>query len=263
MCVRNVDLDSDNEYIDIQSPSRQRQYYPLLPIQWSKYLPSGKYPPGKYPPLTSHISISSDEDDIVTQPIKRRHHFKFKFINCCFQGNIKKRVNLTSLKSQWKGSILKTTDPVMLIHKNGQNTLLMFSTGKFRFMGPFHPTAINAKKQLVKVSNIPKIIKNASLTIQTCTVTFKLPGKGVHLPRLAAALRRDNYEITFNKHEFPAIAMYRWAPMHVNIFYSGNVVVIGSKGIVSHVRRIYNFLVQYINANACWDEYLGKRWMRN
>ena len=222
--------------------------------------------------VTSHISISSDEDDIphtednINQPVvrRRRHpNFKFKFINCCFQGNIKKRVNLSSLKSQWKGSILKNTDPVMLIYKNGHNTLLMFSTGKFRFMGPFHPTTINAKKQLAKLPHIPKIIKNASLTIQTCTVTFKLPGKGVHLPRLAAALRRDNYEITFNKREFPAIAMYRWAPMHVNIFYSGNVVVIGSKGIVSQVRRIYKSLVQYINVNACWGEYHGRRWLQN
>ena len=150
-----------------------------------------------------------------------------------------------------KGSILKNTDPVMLIYKNGQNTLLMFSTGKFRFMGPFHPTTINARKQLAKLPHIPRIIKNASLTIQTCTVTFKLPGRGVHLHRLAAALRRDNYEITFNKRGFPAIAMYRWAPMHVNIFYSGNVVVIGSKGIVSQVRKIYKSLVQYINVNAC------------
>jgi TATA-box binding protein (TBP) (component of TFIID and TFIIIB) len=269
MRVRNVDLDAspENEYVNVPTPPRRRR--PIIAV--------------KQPPLDVRpIEISSDEDeplpnnsgdegppDLSPAPTPRlpnrlRRKFRnFQFINSCFQGNIRKRVNLQTLKTQWKGSVLKTTDPVMLIYKYGENTLLMFSTGKFRFMGPFHPTSVNAKKQLGKMPHVPAVIKKAPLQIQTCTVTFKLPGRGVHLPRLAAQLRRDNFEITFNKREFPAISMYRWNPMHVNVFYSGNVVVIGSKGIVAHVRKIYNFLVRYININRCWGEYLGRRWMRD
>ena len=212
----NVDLDaSDNEEpLQYNRTVRQPTFREL------NGYPSGKRPPGKhlrYPAAKynnldsdDHISLSSEDEDEpqpVTVQYRRIPHFKFRFINCCYQGNIKKRVNLSTLKSQWKGSILKDTDPVMLIYKNGHNTLLMFATGKFRFMGPFHPTTINAKKQLAKLPHVPNIIKNAPLKIQTCTVAFKLPGRGVHLPRLAEALRRDRYEITFNKREFPAISM--------------------------------------------------------
>lgn len=79
----------------------------------------------------------------------------------------------------------------------------------------------------------------------TCIVTFKLPSYRIHLSKLAAAFRRDNCEIAFNKHEFSAIAMYRWASMRVNILYSFNVVVIGSNKIVATNKNIKFFKTIY------------------
>jgi len=259
-----VDLDdtSDDEVFEVPT----NQYYRALnslPVPPREF-PSGKtapLPPGKTAPRNAE-----QEPQVVNlmRPVRRHTpNYGFKFINSCFKDNTRVRVDLCNLQRQWKGSEFKESDPVMLIYRHRENTLIMFATGKFRFMGPFHPTVNVAKKQLKQVPSIGRVIKNSPLTLQTCTVTFKLPGNGVHLPKLSAAMRRDRFQITFNKHEFPAISMYRWTPMHVNVFYSGNVVVVGSKGVMSQVRKIKRFLVNYINRNRSWGEYYGKRWMRD
>ena len=209
------------------------------------------------PPRT----VASPRPATPLPPHSRRMN-TIRYVNSCFRGDVRNRINLQDLHNRMQGSRLKLHDPVMLIYKFGQLTLMVFSTGKFRFMGPFMPTEYVACRNLRTMPDIPQSISRARLVLQSITVTFKLPGNGVNLPKLARELRRDGERFKFVKREFQAISLYRWDPLHVNIFYSGRVVIVGGRYNMQRAEFIQQHLIQYINSRQCWTEYTGRKWMQ-
>ena len=79
--------------------------------------------------------------------------------------------------------------------------------------------------------------------LQTVTVTFKLPGRDVNLPRLAAQLRQDGEEYFF------LISMN---------FYSGAVVIIDLKRVAQRIKQIRWTLIKYINPHRLRGVYDGR-----
>jgi len=196
---------------------------------------------------------------------------EFKFVNSCFRGNVGRRVNLRELHAQWLGSRIRRHDPIMLIYKLERKcTLIMFATGRFRFMGPFAPDVAIARERLRGIHprfRIPPLIRNAPLEFQTATVVFALPYP-VNLPRFARALDNGENNFVYNPQEFPSISFPGLPgdenfPYHVKLFYSGQVTVTGFDGNMEMLDGLRNTLIDNINRAECWDnEYdQGDRWM--
>jgi TATA-box binding protein (TBP) (component of TFIID and TFIIIB) len=162
--------------------------------------------------------------------VVRRQNREYKYYSC-FRGEIGRRIDLRRLHNMWLTSKLRNRDPIMLTYTLDRNcTLIVFATGKFRFMGPFAPDAQTARQWLHAIHPryqvLPDVMR-APLQLQTCTVVFQLP-HAVNLYRLVQILRRDRRNVfEFDPERFPAITLTGFAPYHVKIFYSGQVTVTG------------------------------------
>ena len=162
-------------------------------------------------------------------------------------------------------------DPVMLISKHNDNTIIIFATGKFRIMGAFAPTLRNAcaalnlvlKTECAANRKFFRPYVEAPLELQSVTVTFKLPVIGINLYRMSDALRNENIKHKFIKNQFPAVGFYTYHDTgYVNVFYSGNVVVTGREYSKQRLDEIRNLLTDFINRHNLRHEYTGPAWMR-
>ena len=104
--------------------------------------------------------------------------------------------------------------------KNGGGTFLFFRTAKFRVMGARNKTSVH------QLLHSMFHLSARSLHLQTRTVTFKVPPlKELHFD----FVKRFDSEIWYEPELFPAIKLLRWPEVHVNLFFTGAVVVLGKK----------------------------------
>lgn len=110
------------------------------------------------------------------------------------------------------------TTPIQVIVKFECCTFLLFSTGKCRFMGNADISTVNNYLNDIINSINASIITHPELKSQT--VVFSL-GRPINL--LCQVIPHSLYEPEL----FPAIAIYKFKPLHVNLFSSGKVIILG------------------------------------
>lgn len=117
-------------------------------------------------------------------------------------------------------------------------TYILFSSGKFRIMG---------KK--VNLDFIMSFLKNylpseayllEGPTLQTETFTFSL-GVNINLQTYKESLHYNNGSIMYEVELFPALIYNKWPSIHVNVFHSGNVTVLG-RNSRDYINEIKNYL---------------------
>ena len=199
---------------------------------------------------------------------------EYKYVNMVYKGyvghigmplfsTIKKLNLLDNIK------IKDRYDPKMLISKRQNITIIIFQTGSFRVMGAFKPSEANAREALAIVLRTDEsrnkkqfsALMRTNLDLQSVTITFKLPVQGIKLISMSRILDADRTEHTFDKNIFPAIGLDT-PDGHVNIFYSGNIVVTGKTYKRDQLDDIYNRLLGFINDNNLEGEYIGPSWIR-
>ena len=121
--------------------------------------------------------------------------------------------------------VFSESRPRQVVIKFDNCTFLLFGTGVFRFMG---------KADYFTVSNLlDDIIKNLDtyvitpLSVSTQTIAFKLNVHELNLHVIAQTVPN----ISFEAELFPAISLNFWYPLHVNVFSSGKVVVLGKDAL--------------------------------
>lgn len=108
--------------------------------------------------------------------------------------------------------------PIQVIIKFECCTFLLFSSGKCRFMGNADINTVNNY-----LNDIINIIDASIITypeLKSQTVVFSL-GRPINL--LYQVIPQSLYEPEL----FPAIAIYKFRPLHVNLFSTGKVIILG------------------------------------
>lgn len=119
--------------------------------------------------------------------------------------------------------------PTMLkISLKPKGTLLIFTTGKFRVMGMIDPNAVS--QCLEQVTGQPQ-----TFLLQTDTVTL------LSRPIKYTILKRHCPYLTYEPELFPAIHIRKWPDVHVNLFHSGQVVILGRQALL-RAREVQQWL---------------------
>ena len=93
---------------------------------------------------------------------------------------------------------------------------------------------------------IKRTLTNSDLQKQTSTVTFKFNCK-INLHVLHKYLVNKRGYVGYCELEsFPALALVIWAPLHVNIFNSGKVVITGVRHDLGQCHKIRSSLFKAI-----------------
>ncbi len=97
-----------------------------------------------------------------------------------------------------------------------KQTALFFSSGRFRVMGQL---TLEMVKDLMR--SYLSCLDIVELTLQTTTVKFRVK------PVTPDFVNQHHEDLIYEPELFPAIRVIRWPSMHVNLFHSGAVVVLG------------------------------------
>jgi len=134
---------------------------------------------------------------------------------------------------------LTKTKPIQIIIRLHACTILLFRYGQFRIMGHVNFNVVkfltNILQPIYKCIQIP-------ISYVSETVVFQLDKCliPVNLYHMNFAFKND-YNIQFEPELFPALTIHYWKPIHVNLFSSGKVIVLG-KDAMTKCTEIYEWL---------------------
>lgn len=134
---------------------------------------------------------------------------------------------------------ITTTQPQQLIIREPRFSILLFTTGQGRFMGQI--TLSKAKTLIDSMSIIYSSIESP-LTNVSQTVVFQL--SSMYVPVNLYAFKTYFHlesKIQFEPERFPSVTLHFWDPLHVNIFSSGKVIVLGYNAC-AYIQTIRDFL---------------------
>lgn len=115
--------------------------------------------------------------------------------------------------------------PKQIVVRMNKFSILLFSSGQCRFMGRL--TFDTAQSILSLLSPIYSDI-SAPLTLVSQTVVFQIDS--LYLPINMYKFASSNVldvNVHFQPELFPSIALHHWKPLHVNVFSTGKVTVLG------------------------------------
>ena len=146
-----------------------------------------------------------------------------------YRGELPEQPNFTDLKEKCKRENIyfkeHTSRPRMVCIKlnymNNKMTLIMFHSTRFRLMGPFRSKAI----AYLAVNDFLRI-QPISLKLQTQTCRFRINALQPHDEQ--RFLTHDK-ECRWLPELFTAIEFLRWSPIHVNLFFTGSVIILGKE----------------------------------
>ena len=150
-----------------------------------------------------------------------------RVVNCVFHGSLDKPIDLTAiqselpLKGQLKSKYNRCRPHMLSIRFENKTSLILFPTGRFRIMGGQFQTVETALRWFNQLGKWTLTV-NPGLCLQTCTTNFKVDAECVNL-----VLQRYPDAIFYEPELFTAIKIKRWSDVHVNLFFTGNVVVLG------------------------------------
>lgn len=134
--------------------------------------------------------------------------------------------------------------PLQIIIRFEKGTLLLFSGGQFRFMGKIsHNFTIDIIKHINYIYS--DVIMPPYLVSQT--VVFKVLDEccPLNLHHIASIFKDDKY-VRFENELFPALSLYYWKPVHVNVFSTGKVVVLGKDAV-----KLLSYIDTWLFINIC------------
>lgn len=115
---------------------------------------------------------------------------------------------------------------VILRHKKLKFTFLLFTSGQFRIMGKCnsYSTIMNFLNDIssiyTSIESLPTIVS------QTITLQIDQTLCPINLHKLIDQCSDDPH-ITFEGERFPAITFTHWKPLHVNLFHTGKLIIMG------------------------------------
>ena len=157
-------------------------------------------------------------------------------VNAVYCGELGTRVNLCELHNSLPNSKLYTHRPCMVLLKDDDATIMIFSSGKFRIMG-----MVDELDATFRVCSVFSKVGYEFPTIKLQTMTVKFHLHPVNLTDLAKMID-SNLELEL----FPALLIKKYKPISVNVFASGAVVICGVKDL-DIVNVIRNDLLSCIN----------------
>lgn len=149
-------------------------------------------------------------------------------VNRVFRGSLAKPIDLEILSSNLTLDFEKESvrhykhRPHMLCIKRKGAALNIFHTGRFRIMGGYFKTGGEALNWLLRLTGGKLILRERNLFLQTQTVQFKVS------PNCAELVLKNYPNAIFYEPElFTAMKLLRWTDVHVNLFFTGNVIILG------------------------------------
>lgn len=144
------------------------------------------------------------------------------------------------MKSHFSDITFSNKLPLQIVVHINSCTLVLFNSGQFRIMGKvdFDDACT------IIISSINYIYSDiiTPLHLATQTGVFKLPNSfcPINLHRIAKEYVND-VNVRFEPEIFPAVSLHYWKPVHVNVFSTGKIVVLG-KNAIDSIHDIYNWL---------------------
>ena len=129
--------------------------------------------------------------------------------------------------------------PHQVVIKLPNCTFLLFSTGAFRFMGKGNFNTVQ-----YYLTNILEHLSTyiiAPLSCSTQTISFQLNTTQINLHQFVKRVPHCLFEVEL----FPAVTIDVWYPLHVNVFATGKVVVLGKNALCKKC-EIENWLNKHI-----------------
>ena len=120
---------------------------------------------------------------------------------------------------------LSTSKPTQLIIRMKTFSILIFTSGQCRFMGRITSDEANSIVQSLSIiyKSILSPLYQVSQTIVLQLHSMYVP---VDLYKLAYEFKNDS-RVNFEPELFPALVLNHWKPLHVNVFSSGKVIILG------------------------------------
>lgn len=123
------------------------------------------------------------------------------------------------------------TLPKQIIIRLSHYSILIFTTGQCRIMGRL--SLEEAQATIDSLSSIYTcIIDPLHMTSQTIVFNLDLYYVPINLYKIAHEFSNDK-NVQFEPEIFPALSLYHFKPLHVNVFTSGKVVVLGKEALLS------------------------------
>ena len=143
-------------------------------------------------------------------------------VNAVYRGELEEMVNLSQVHKNLPNSILHTNKIPMIVLKDNEATIMLFSSGKFRIMG----SMVDELEATCKVYGVfSKLgLEVSFVTLQTMTVKLKLGPINLYLLSNLIQSRLD-LEI------FPSLMVTKYKPVSVNVFATGSVMICGVKSL--------------------------------
>ena len=123
-------------------------------------------------------------------------------------------------------------------------TFVIFRSGKCRIMGNVCiEKAIPYLHTLLHILDC-RLISPPLLVSQT--IVFQLDPQYTPINLLYISNRVQDSNVRFEYECFPALSLHFWKPLHVNVFATGKVVVLGNNA-TNMLVTIYKYLIDTIN----------------
>jgi len=130
------------------------------------------------------------------------------------------------LQPQFTSIKLTTTLPYQLIIRLVSCTFILFSSGQFRIMGCCtNPDSILPMIELIYLD----VHTNPHLVTQT--LSFNICSTPINLYNMKQ-IYKDDCNVVFEPEIFCALSLLYWKPIHVNVFSTGKVVILGKDSML-------------------------------
>ena len=146
-----------------------------------------------------------------------------EIINVNYRGCMNASLDLCNFKKFLPNSKL-SMHPFQLTVKDEKGTMLFFRSGKFRLMGFKSDNDFDAYLLVNKYTRLLNINYLPSLILQSITVKAKF-GHCLNLHLLSDLVKESILELEL----FPALTIYKYKPIKVNVFASGTIIMCGIK----------------------------------
>lgn len=150
-------------------------------------------------------------------------------VNSVYRGSLCHRVDLKLIQQDltlclpplYKITLYQRRPFMLCVQRRGA-CLTLFLTGRFRIMGQNGITLKVLAHWFRYVRAKGFTYTHPFLTLQTQTVKFRAPSQSAKL-----LLEHCKEDILYEPEIFSAIRIKRWSQVHINLFFTGNVIILG------------------------------------
>ena len=167
-----------------------------------------------------------------------------KVVNRIYCGDIEKfaKLSLADVNKYLRGygifTQLYTPKPYMIRIRYKKMTILLFTGGRFRCMGQCEETCDLMRLKLYSILKVLCCYK-ISINHISSTLSTKIPKDLISLKDFAQ--RNAQPGLLYELELFPALQLRIWPGVHVNIFQTGSIVILGK-----NAESLYSTILDWI-----------------